>query len=79
MAGNLGDCWFISAMAVCAEGGSTIPHALRLASAEAGTFQVRMCIAGVWTAILIDDLLPCSPASLEPAFASGLLKQYWPT
>ena len=61
--GTIGDCWFISSLSVLAsyKGG----HLLRdifpgqVEYHQSGAFVVRLCVAGQWQNILIDDQMPC--------------------
>lgn len=61
--GGLGDCWFLSSLAVLAEfqGGrflrGLLPRQGQLS--PCGAYLVRLCLGGMWRGILIDDRLPC--------------------
>lgn len=71
--GGVGDCWFMSALAVVAERPDLI---LRLFGGEtarnaAGCYQVRLFLDGEWQAVTIDDRLPCTDQQRRPD-GSGL-------
>ena len=61
--GTIGDCWFISSLSVLASYNEG--HLLRdifpgqSAYHPSGAFVVRLCVAGQWKNILIDDQMPC--------------------
>jgi len=64
--GELGDCWFLSALAALAEVRQGLfirqlfPQQDRLS--PAGAYVVRLCLGGQWRGILVDDRLPCMDA-----------------
>eukprot|EP00439_Symbiodinium_sp_Y106_P080339 s243_g19.t1 len=70
--GGVGDCWFMSALAVVAERPDLV---LRLfgdtARNQAGCYQVNLFLDGEWRAITIDDRLPCTHQQRRPD-GSGL-------
>jgi len=61
--GELGDCWFLSSLAVLAEyqGGRFVRDLLPGQSklSKDGVYLVRLCLGGSWQGILVDDRLPC--------------------
>jgi len=61
--GELGNCWFISSLAVLAEfqGGRFIRMLFpgQTAPSQSGAYLVRLCLGGEWRDIIIDDRLPC--------------------
>jgi len=66
--GGVGDCWFMSALAVVAERPDLI---LRLFGGEtaknaAGCYQVQLFLDGEWQAVTIDDRLPCTDQQRRP-------------
>mmetsp|Transcript_20213 Transcript_20213/g.33384 ORF Transcript_20213/g.33384 Transcript_20213/m.33384 type:complete len:802 (+) Transcript_20213:69-2474(+) len=61
--GELGNCWFISALAVLAEFQSgrfvRMLFPLQKEVSASGAYMVRFCLGGRWRDIIIDDTLPC--------------------
>ncbi|KAH8051317.1 calcium-dependent cysteine-type endopeptidase [Aureococcus anophagefferens] len=58
--GGVGNCWLVCALSVLAD---VAPWTLRDAVLTkdynpAGAYQVRLCLAGAWHTVLVDDLFP---------------------
>jgi len=73
--GGVGDCWFMSALAVVAERHDLIGRLFTdTARNAAGCYQVRLFLDGKWRSIVIDDMLPVTddPRRAELAFESKL-------
>ncbi|KAE8705679.1 Calpain-type cysteine protease DEK1 [Hibiscus syriacus] len=68
--GRLGDCWFLSAVAVLTEV-SQIPEVIITPEYnEEGIYTVRFCIQGEWVPVVVDDWIPCESPG-KPAFATS--------
>jgi len=60
--GELGDCWILSSMTALAEHPTRFEKLLVTKHInECGVFQVRLCVAGNWQTITLDEYLPCHP------------------
>jgi len=73
--GGVGDCWFMSALAVVAERHDLIARLFTdTARNAAGCYQVRLFMDGKWRSIVVDDMLPVTddPRRAELAFESKL-------
>lgn len=57
--GAIGNCWFLSALAVVAERPYLIQHILPHQTLNAkGIYQINLCLDGAWTPIIVDSYLP---------------------
>ncbi|GAB2212288.1 hypothetical protein Droror1_Dr00025641 [Drosera rotundifolia] len=68
--GRLGDCWFLSAVAVLAEVSRISEVIITPEYNEEGIYTVRFCIQGEWVPVIVDDWIPCESPS-KPAFATS--------
>jgi hypothetical protein len=84
--GAVGNCWFLSALAVVAEQPYLIQNLLPHTQLNTiGCYQVNLCLDGKWTCVIIDSYLPImqrkrkqdSPC-LEAAFCAVPNGQLWP-
>ncbi|KAJ0953180.1 putative calpain-3 protein [Helianthus annuus] len=68
--GRLGDCWFLSAVAVLTEVSRISEVIITPEYNEEGIYTVRFCIQGEWVPVVVDDWIPCE-APGKPAFATS--------
>ncbi|KAE8036931.1 hypothetical protein FH972_009562 [Carpinus fangiana] len=68
--GRLGDCWFLSAVAVLTEVSRISEVIITPEYNEEGIYTVRFCIQGEWVPVVVDDWIPCEAPS-KPAFATS--------
>ena len=68
--GGVGDCWFLSALAVIAERHDLIARLFTdTAPNAAGCYGLRFFLDGEWQTVLIDDRLPVARAPRRPDLA----------
>ena len=82
--GGVGDCWFMSALAVVAERHDLMRKLLPNLNegAESGCHEVRLFLDGHWTAVLVDDWLPTTEKQRRPdgtslAYGRCARRQLW--
>ena len=84
--GGIGDCWFLSALAVVAERHDLIAKLFYDTAPNAsGCYMIRLFLDGSWQTILVDDQLPCTRSPRRPehaletnlAFSRGQNCQLW--
>lgn len=68
--GRLGDCWFLSAVAVWTEVSRISEVIITPEYNEEGIYTVRFCIQGEWVPVVVDDWIPCESPG-KPAFATS--------
>ncbi|XP_010257664.1 PREDICTED: calpain-type cysteine protease DEK1 [Nelumbo nucifera] len=68
--GRLGDCWFLSAVAVLTEVSRISQVIITPEFNEEGVYTVRFCIQGEWVPVVVDDWIPCESPG-KPAFATS--------
>ncbi|XP_076889282.1 calpain-type cysteine protease DEK1-like [Bidens hawaiensis] len=68
--GRLGDCWFLSAVAVLTEVSRISEVIITPEYNEEGIYTVRFCIQGEWVSVVVDDWIPCESPG-KPAFATS--------
>lgn len=75
--GELGTCWFLSALALLAEKPFLLLNCMVTQKYNAdGLHQVRLCRRGEWIVVNIDDYLPCDKFN-QLVFSYGRRRQFW--
>uniref|UniRef100_A0AC35U2M2 Calpain catalytic domain-containing protein n=1 Tax=Rhabditophanes sp. KR3021 TaxID=114890 RepID=A0AC35U2M2_9BILA len=76
--GHLGNCWFLSALAVIAERKELLEKIMiTKVYQQNGVYLLYLCIDGLWQSILVDDFLPCDKNSRKQVFAQARKNQLW--
>ncbi|CDW86928.1 calpain family cysteine protease containing protein [Stylonychia lemnae] len=75
--GQLSDSWFISAALSLAERPALIERLFvtKLYN-ELGVYELRLCLNGEWTSVIVDDYFPCLPNG-GPIFSKSNDNQLW--
>ncbi|KAJ7980590.1 calpain-type cysteine protease DEK1 [Quillaja saponaria] len=68
--GRLGDCWFLSAVAVITEVSRISEVIITPEYNEEGIYTVCFCVQGDWVPVVVDDWIPCESPG-KPAFATS--------
>jgi hypothetical protein len=77
--GCLTDCWFLCAIAALAEHPVLIKELFAPGShveSELGMYTMRICRAGQWRSVVIDDFFPCYPGG-DAAYARNHGHELW--
>lgn len=76
--GELGDCYFLVALASLAQISDRIKKIIRFKRAsDAGVYCFSICLHGVWEEIIIDDKVPCHKDALKPIFSKSTSNELW--
>ena len=70
-AGEIGDGYFLAALAALAERPGSVEALFVPAKALPGAYCVRLCVGGHFREILVDDTLPCSPETVGDVATRG--------
>jgi calpain-15 len=75
--GLLGNCWFLSALAVISESEHLLNRImLTKVFCDIGCYQIRLCMNGEWKIVIVDDLFPCD-AYARLIYSKAVKKQLW--
>ncbi|VDM29628.1 unnamed protein product [Toxocara canis] len=73
---SLGNCWFLSSLAVIAERPDILEQiVLTKVYNPFGVYQIRLCVDGRWQVVVVDDFFPCNARTRGLAFAVGRRNQ----
>lgn len=75
--GQLGDCWFMCALASLAERPALVERLFESSQvSDIGFYQVWFCKSGEWVRVTVDDFFPCFPKD-TPIFSRSHGNELW--
>jgi hypothetical protein len=75
--GQLGDCWFLSALSSLAERPGLVRRLFITQEYNPdGVYQIRLCKNGEWVTVTVDDYIPCRYNG-GPMFSRGAGNELW--
>ena len=77
--GSLGDCYFLSTLSSIAavDPSAILKLFLTRTINPAGIYAVKICDAGIWRCIYVDDQIPCYNKNSGPCFTRSAGKEIW--
>ena len=77
--GELGDCYFLSALASLAQIRDRIERIIRFRKlSSTGVYCFSLCLQGIWEDVIIDDRIPCIQSSVpRPIFCQTKSREIW--
>jgi hypothetical protein len=76
--GELGDCYFLSALSVLAEDPKRIARLFEdHMPNEYGVYCATFYPNGIYTQVIVDDLMPCHPDSRQPMYSRNKGPELW--
>ncbi|TKR87465.1 hypothetical protein L596_011858 [Steinernema carpocapsae] len=76
--GLLGNCWFLSALALIAERPDILEKiVLTKVYNGDGVYMIRLCVDGLWKVVVLDDFFPCYAKNSSMVFSVGRRNQLW--
>ncbi len=76
--GELGDCYFLSALASLAQTPDRIKRLIRFRrTTETGVYCFSLCLNGIWENVVVDDKIPCLPSANKPIFCQSKTSEVW--
>jgi len=76
--GDLGDCYFLSALSALAEFPKRITHAFVTKDISPdGKYEIEFCICGEAVRVVIDDYFPCEESTDSPCFSHAHGNEMW--
>jgi calpain-15 len=77
MQGELGDCWFMCAIASLAERPQLVRRLFITKNMnDCGMYRIRLCKNGEWVTVTVDDYFPCFPMG-TPMFSRNHGNELW--
>lgn len=74
--GYLGNCWFLSALAVVSERPDILEKLfITKQYNHFGIYEMRLCVDGLWQNIIVDDYFPCHKRNRQMIFGVGRKNQ----
>jgi calpain-15 len=76
--GSLGDCYFLASIAAVAEFPERCKRLFLTKQVDKqAIYAVALCQDGIWTDVVLDDLIPCQPVSKTPLFNRSAGRELW--
>ena len=76
--GNLGNCYFLSALASLTEFPNLIFKIFKTKEvSQTGLYEISLFIDGEWQIVIVDDFIPMSKQTEECAFAQPNINEIW--